>query len=121
MTIDVDYSKLHDAIEETIQHLRAGEQDPERARKVSLEVVRDLESRISNGEYQFGIDAAVDAGGRGEFARPMDYVLGGLLSCVQMWCLRWAASKGLRFDCQSAPNNDPLSASKRDPFSGLSR
>ncbi len=97
MAIDVDYSKLHAAVEETIWHLQTGDKSPERARKVSLEVVRDLEGVVSNGEYEFGIDAAIDAGGRGSFARPMDYVLGGLLSCVQMWCLRWAASQGLTF------------------------
>ncbi|HTH96670.1 MAG TPA: OsmC family protein [Stellaceae bacterium] len=94
MAINVDYAKLGNAIDETVRDLRAGAKNPDRARKVSLEVVRDLEGTVSNGEYQFGIDAAIDAGGRGLYARPMDYVLGGLLSCVQMWCLRWAASRG---------------------------
>ena len=93
----VDYSRLERAVDITVQHLRSGEKRPERARSVTLRVVEDLEGIVTNGEYEFGIDAAVDAGGRGKYARPMDYVLGGLLSCQHMWCLRWAAGNNVTF------------------------
>jgi|HubBroStandDraft_3_1064219.scaffolds.fasta_scaffold98587_2 uncharacterized OsmC-like protein len=96
--MDIDYERLRRAVAETVEHLEAGRKQPERSRKIELTVVRDLEVTISNGEYQFGVDAAIDAGGEGKYARPMDYVLGGMLSCQQMWCARWAAGRGLRFE-----------------------
>lgn len=93
----IDYPRLATALQTTIQHLRSGEKQPERARKVTLRIVNDLEGMVTNGEYEFGVDAAIDAGGAGKYARPMDYVLGGLLSCQHMWCLRWAADKKASF------------------------
>jgi uncharacterized OsmC-like protein len=89
--MDPDYELLEGAIVQTIEDLRSGAKSPNRARRLSLRVVENLESEITNGEYNFRVDAAIDAGGAGKHARPMDYVLGGLLSCQHMWCLRWAA------------------------------
>jgi uncharacterized OsmC-like protein len=96
--MNIDYERLGRAVADTVEHLRAGRKRSDRSRKIELTVVKDLETTISNGEYQFGVDAAIDAGGDGKYARPMDYVLGGMLSCQQMWCARWAAGRGLRFE-----------------------
>jgi uncharacterized OsmC-like protein len=74
-----------------VAELQSGKKKPDRARKAELRVIADLETEISTGEYSFRVDAAVDAGGAGHHPRPMDYVIGGLLSCQEMWCLRWAA------------------------------
>jgi uncharacterized OsmC-like protein len=98
VSMNVDYPRLSKAIETTIEELRDGTKSAERVRRVSLRVKEGLEGIVSNGEYAFGVDAAIDAGGDGKYARPMDYVLGGLLSCTQMWCLRFAAAKGFRLD-----------------------
>jgi uncharacterized OsmC-like protein len=91
-----NYELLEGAIVQTIEDLRSGAKSPNRVRRLSLRVVDNLESEITNGEYAFRVDAAVDAGGAGKHARPMDYVLGGLLSCQHMWCLRWAALTRMR-------------------------
>lgn len=90
-SIIVDFPRLHDAIARTVAELQSGEKKPDRARKADLRVIADLETEISTGEYSFRVDAAVDAGGAARHPRPMDYVIGGLLSCQEMWCLRWAA------------------------------
>jgi uncharacterized OsmC-like protein len=96
--MQVDYALLKQRLDATIAELRAGQKTPERARKLELRHISNLESEVSNGEFAFRIDAAKDAGGAGAHARPMDYVLGGLLSCQHMWCLRWAALKGKAFE-----------------------
>lgn len=89
--MNANYELLERAVDETIRELKSGAKSPDRARKLSLRVVENLESEISTGEYSFNVDAAVDAGGGAKYPRPMDYLLGGLMSCAQMWCLRWAA------------------------------
>ncbi len=86
-----DFDRLKDAVERTAAELRSGKKRPERARTVELRVVGHLETEIATGEFTFRVDAATDAGGDARHPRPMDYVLGGLVSCQQMWCLRWAA------------------------------
>ena len=96
--MDVDYGRLSRAIDTTIEELRTGAKNAERIRRVALRPGDGLEGYVSNGEYEFGVDAARDAGGEGKFARPMDYVLGGLLSCAQMWCLRFAAGRDVVID-----------------------
>jgi uncharacterized OsmC-like protein len=92
-----DYELLERAVAQTIHELKSGTKSPDRARKLALRVVANLESEITTGEFAFRVDAAVDAGGGGKHPRPMDYVLGGLLSCQQMWCLRWAAMTKTEF------------------------
>jgi uncharacterized OsmC-like protein len=92
-----DYELLERAVTQTVEELKSGAKSPDRARKLQLRVVENLESEITNGGFAFRVDAAVDAGGGGKHARPMDYVLGGLLSCQHMWCLRWAALTKTRF------------------------
>jgi uncharacterized OsmC-like protein len=96
--MEVDYPLLKQRLDSTIHALSTGQKVPDRARKLELRHVLNLESEVSNGEFNFRIDAAKDAGGTGAHARPMDYVLGGLLSCQHMWCLRWAALNGKSFD-----------------------
>lgn len=86
-----DFDRLANAIVQTTQELRSGKKKPERARVAELRVIADLEAEITTGEFTFRVDAGTDAGGGARYPRPMDYVLGGLLSCQQMWCLRWAA------------------------------
>lgn len=86
-----DFDRLKDAVERTARELRDGSKQPERARAVELRVVAHLETEVTAGEFSFRVDAATDAGGAACQPRPMDYVLGGLVSCAQMWCLRWAA------------------------------
>ena len=86
-----DFHRLKDAVERTAAELRSGKKRPERARTVELRVIGHLETEIATGEFTFRVDAATDAGGDARHPRPMDYVLGGLVSCQQMWCLRWAA------------------------------
>src|SRR5450759_2856916 len=93
----VDYDLLKRAVAQTIRELKSGHKSPERARKLELQVVANLESEVATGEFTFGVDAAVDAGGTGKYPRPLDYVLGGLLSCQHMWCLRWAALANVEF------------------------
>ena len=95
--MQVDYALLKQRLDSTVRELRSGHKTPDRARKVELRHTANLESEVSNGEFAFRVDAAKDAGGTGAYARPMDYVLGGLLSCQHMWCLRWAALKGKAF------------------------
>ena len=96
--MNVNYERLRAAIDETIESLKSSAKTPERTRKAKLDVVANLESEISTGEYSFRGDASIDAGGGAKHPRPMDYLLGALLSCQQMWCVRWAALKGYRFD-----------------------
>jgi uncharacterized OsmC-like protein len=95
--MDVNYERLRAAIEETIESLKSGTKVPDRRRRVALAHIANLESEMSTGEYSFRSDASVDAGGGAKHPRPMDYLLGGLLSCQQMWCMRWAALKGFQF------------------------
>lgn len=95
--MDVNYERLRKAIDETIESLKANKKAPERTRKAKLDVVANLESEISTSEYSFRSDASIDAGGGAKHPRPMDYLLGALLSCQQMWCMRWAALEGHHF------------------------
>ena len=96
--MEVDYQLLKQRLDSTIRELSSGQKTPDRARKLELRHVLNLESEVLNGEFSFRIDAAKDAGGTGAHGRPMDYVLGGLLSCQHMWCLRWAALNGKSFE-----------------------
>ncbi|HEY9446217.1 MAG TPA: OsmC family protein [Burkholderiales bacterium] len=93
----VDYERLSQAVAATIHEVRDGSKDPIRRPHVRLRVVRDLQGEVTAGPFRFRTDAARDAGGFGEHPRPMDYLLGALASCQQMWCLRWAAQRGIRF------------------------
>jgi uncharacterized OsmC-like protein len=86
-----DFERLKAAVERTAEELRRGDKRPERTRRVALRVVAHLETEVATDEFSFRVDAAADAGGGARAPRPMDYVLGGLVSCQQMWCLRWAA------------------------------
>jgi uncharacterized OsmC-like protein len=86
-----DFERLRSTVEHTAEALRNGEKAPDRTRRVELRVIADLETEVATGEHIFRVDAAMDAGGGARAPRPMDYVLGGLVSCQQMWCLRWAA------------------------------
>lgn len=94
--MQVDYERLSHAVTETIDEIRSGSKDPIRRPRVQLRVVRDLQGEVTAGPFVFRTDAARDAGGFGEHPRPMDYLLGALASCQQMWCLRWAAGRGIQ-------------------------
>ena len=95
--MQVDYERLTAAVAETVRALKAGAKDAIRRPRVELAVVRDLQGEVTAGRFSFRTDAARDAGGFGEHPRPMDYLLGALASCSQMWCLRWAAARQVRF------------------------
>jgi uncharacterized OsmC-like protein len=95
--VDIDYKRLSDAVAATVRALRAGSKEPIRRPHAQIRVVRDLQGEVTAGPFRFRTDAAPDAGGFGEHPRPMDYLLGALTSCQQMWCLRWAADRGIRF------------------------
>ncbi|MCC7079332.1 MAG: OsmC family protein [Burkholderiales bacterium] len=95
--MDVDYKRLDTAVATTMREIREGAKDPVRRPRARIDVVRDLQGEVTAGAFRFRTDAAVDAGGFGQHPRPMDYLLGALASCVQMWCLRWAAQRGIRF------------------------
>jgi uncharacterized OsmC-like protein len=96
--MNVDYERLASAVEATVRELEEGAKEPVRRPRVRISVVRDLQGEVTAGRFRFRTDAARDAGGFGEHPRPMDYLLGALASCQQMWCLRWAAQRGIRFD-----------------------
>ena len=85
--MDVDYERLSKAVAATVRALEEGSKEPTRRPRVQIRVVRDLQGEVTAGPFCFRADAARDAGGFGEHARPMDYLLGGLASCQQMWCL----------------------------------
>ena len=89
--MDVDYERLNKAVAATIREIRDGSKDPVRHPRARINVVRDLQGEVTAGPFRFRTDAALDAGGFGQHPRPMDYLLGALVSCQQMWCLRWAA------------------------------
>ncbi|MES2186724.1 MAG: OsmC family protein [Pseudomonadota bacterium] len=93
--MDIDYARLKHHVEETIHGLASGRLDPIRRPSAQLQVVRGLQGEVQTGKFRFRTDAAIDAGGFAEHPRPMDYLLGGLASCQQMWCLRWAALQGV--------------------------
>lgn len=95
--MDVDYDRLAAAVAATVEELEAGLKEPTRRPRVRIDVVRDLQGEVTAGPFRYRTDAARDAGGFGEHPRPMDYLLGALASCQQMWCLRWAALRKLRF------------------------
>ena len=95
--MDVDYERLNEAVAATIREIRDGSKDPVRHPRARINVVRDLQGEVTAGPFRFRTDAALDAGGFGQHPRPMDYLLGALASCQQMWCLRWAAQRGIRF------------------------
>jgi uncharacterized OsmC-like protein len=95
--MQIDYERLNSAVAETIHEIRSGSKDPVRRPRAQIRVVRDLQGEVTAGPFRFRTDAARDAGGFGEHPRPMDYLLGALASCQQMWCLRWAAARGLQF------------------------
>lgn len=92
--MEIDYERLKHHIEETVREVAEGRKDPVRRPSARLTVVRGLQGEVQTGKFRFRTDAALDAGGFGEHPRPMDYLLGGLTSCMQMWCLRWAALAG---------------------------
>jgi uncharacterized OsmC-like protein len=95
--MQIDYERLKNAVATSIQALKDGKKDPARNPRVQLRVTRDLQGEVTAGKFKYGTDAARDAGGFAEHPRPMDYLLGALASCAQMWCLRWAAERGVRF------------------------
>lgn len=95
--MQVDYDRLKNAVAASVKALKDGTKQPTRRPRVQLRVVRDLQGEVTAGAFKFRTDAARDAGGFAEHPRPMDYLLGALASCAQMWCLRWAAERGLRF------------------------
>jgi uncharacterized OsmC-like protein len=95
--MEVDYKRLSEAVSATVREIRAGSKDPVRHPRARIAVVRDLQGEVTAGPFRFRTDAALDAGGFAEHPRPMDYLLGALASCQQMWCLRWAALRGTRF------------------------
>lgn len=95
--MEVDYERLNRAVAATIDEIRNGSKEPIRRPRAQIRVVRDLQGEVTAGPFRFHTDAARDAGGFGEYPRPMDYLLGALTSCQQMWCLRWAADRGIRF------------------------
>jgi uncharacterized OsmC-like protein len=95
--MDVNYEQLRATIDKTIEGLKAKSILSDRSRKVRLEVISDLETEIHAEGHSFRCDASIGLGGGAKHPRPMDYLLGGLLSCQQMWCMRWAALKGVRF------------------------
>lgn len=95
--MDVDYARLKESVASTIREVKEGVKDPVRRPKVQLRVLRGLQGEVTAGKFSFRTDAALDAGGFAEHPRPMDYILGALASCQQMWCLRWAALNGKSF------------------------
>lgn len=95
--MDVDHESLRTAVSTTIEGLRSKAIAHDRTRKVTLQVIAGLETELNTGEYSFRCDASSNLGGGAKHPRPMDYLLGGLLSCQEMWCLRWASLNGFRF------------------------
>jgi len=95
--VDVDYAGLKKSVANTIAEVKSGSKEPIRRPKARLRVVRGLQGEVTAGKFTYRTDAALDAGGFAEHPRPMDYLLGALASCQQMWCLRWAALNGKRF------------------------
>ncbi len=95
--MDVDYTKLRAHVAHVVRDLELGIKEPVRNPKVRLDVVRGLQGEVRAGKFVFRTDAAEDAGGFAQHPRPMDYLLGALASCQQMWCLRWAALNGHAF------------------------
>lgn len=89
--MNVDYPQLKNSVAASVHEVASGAIDPIRRPSVRLRVVRGLQGEVTAGKFMFRTDAALDAGGFAEHPRPMDYLLGGLASCQQMWCLRWAA------------------------------
>jgi uncharacterized OsmC-like protein len=89
--MNVDYEQLKNSVEASVHEVASGAIEPIRRPSVRLRVVRGLQGEVTAGKFVFRTDAALDAGGFAEHPRPMDYLLGGLASCQQMWCLRWAA------------------------------
>lgn len=95
--MQVDYERLKHTVEATVRELEAGSKEPVRRPHVEIRVLHDLQGEVTAGPFRFRTDAARDAGGFGEHPRPMDYLLGALTSCQQMWCLRWAALREIHF------------------------
>lgn len=95
MSLNVNFSQIKDSITRAADGVRDGRKEPVRKPRVKLKVLKDLQGEVTAGKFVFRGDAAVDAGGSAEYARPMDYLLGGLAHCQQMWCLRWAALEGV--------------------------
>ena len=93
--MNIDYQRLKQSVADIVHEVESGEKDPIRTPKVRLRVLKDLQGEAQAGPFTFRTDAAVDAGGFAEHPRPMDYLLGALASCQQMWCLRWAAQNGV--------------------------
>ena len=89
--LNVNYDILKDSITETIREINEGIKNPIRKPKIKLQVIKGLQGEVTAGKLIFRTDAALDAGGFAEYPRPMDYLLGALASCQQMWCLRWSA------------------------------
>lgn len=93
--MEVEYKRLDAAVRATVEALRNGSKEPVRRPRAEIRIVRDLQGEVTAGPFRYRTDAARDAGGFGEHPRPMDYLLGALASCQQMWCLRWAAQRGM--------------------------
>ncbi|HEY4373866.1 MAG TPA: OsmC family protein [Burkholderiales bacterium] len=95
MSLDVNFVQIKESITRAAEGVRDGRKEPVRKPRVKLKVVKNLQGETTAGKFVFRGDAAIDAGGAAEYARPMDYLLGGLAHCQQMWCLRWAALEGV--------------------------
>ena len=95
--LNVNYDILKDSIAETIHEINEGIKNPIRKPNIKLQVIKGLQGEVTAGKFIFRTDAALDAGGFAEHPKPMDYLLGALASCQQMWCLRWCALTGKRF------------------------
>ena len=94
--LNVNYDTLKDSITETIREINEGIKNPIRKPNIKLRIIKGLQGEVTAGKFIFRTDAALDAGGFAEHPRPMDYLLGALASCQQMWCLRWSALTGKR-------------------------
>lgn len=89
--MQIDYDRIRNHVLSTQSLVEKGEKDPWRNPQVSLVTVQGLQSHATAGKFSFSVDAAIDAGGLAQHPRPMDYLLGALAGCQQMWCVRWAA------------------------------
>jgi uncharacterized OsmC-like protein len=95
MSIDVNFERIKQSITKAAEGVRDGRKEPIRKPRIKLSIVKDLQGEVTAGKFVYRTDAALDAGGFAEHPRPMDLLLGGLASCQQMWCLRWAALEGI--------------------------
>jgi Lrp/AsnC family leucine-responsive transcriptional regulator len=66
------------------------------------------------------VQITLDGQGR-PFLDAFETAIARVPEALACYLLAGSADYLVHIVCQSAPNNDPLSASKRDPFGGLSR